>query len=131
MTVTATESDHTTAVLAVMETGGAVPYTVQDANRVVVLPPGYNVITLEPRAGGTFRQARSTRRGYRLAVESRGQTYDQAQAMREAADRALRGVELVIDGLPTTPLVFESGQPIDEDTRPGWYSGLLLLTYTH
>jgi hypothetical protein len=131
VTVLSAESSHEAAAIAVLESSGAVPYTVQDANRVSVPPPAYNVVTLEPRAGGTFRTGRTGRQGYRLAVEARGQTYEGARQMREAAHAALRGVELVVDGERTTPLEFEGGQPVDDDDKPGWYSGLLLYKYVY
>lgn len=131
MTALATESDHLDAVLVVLSDGDAVPFTVQTANRVTALPNAYSVVGLELRAGGTFRGGRTGRRGYRVAVQCRGRTEEQAQAIREAADAALRGVGLVVDGHRTTPIAFESGQPIDDDANPGWYSGLLLYTYAY
>jgi hypothetical protein len=49
-----------------LDAAGAVPYTIQEAKRVSVLPPAYTVVMLELRAGGTFRATATThRRGYR------------------------------------------------------------------
>lgn len=125
-----TESEHLAAVVDVMDTAGAVPYTLQDKKRVQVLPPAYSEVTIEPRAGGSFRMSATTSRcGYRISVVARGRTEDRAQSMRELTITALRGASLLVAGYHTTPVAFESGQPIDDDDEPGWYSGLLLFTY--
>ena len=132
MIVVATEQDHIDAVKAVLDDAGAVPYTVQDANRVSVLPPAYNSFTVEPRAGGVLRITATTdARGYRIAVQSCGKTYDEAVAMRIAADAALRGASLVVGSGMSTPIQFESAQPVDDQDRPGWYVGSQLYTYVH
>lgn len=132
MTVTVTESAHLDAVLAVLDAGDAEPYTVQQAKRVSVLPPAYNEVRLEPRAGGSFRLTATTDRiGYRIVVNALGDTYERAQAMREAAFTALRGASLVIGGVRSTPVSFEGGQPIDNEDadHPGYYAGQMLWTY--
>ena len=124
-----TEAAHIAAVLDALTDGDAVPYTIQQAKRVQVLPPAYNEVTVERRYGDSYRSCGSTsRRGYRIAVRSLGRTIEGALEMRQAVEAALEDQRLTVDGLPTTPIRFETAQQVDDD-EPGWFSGMSLWTY--
>ena len=125
------DTDHLDAILATLETAGAVPYTVQQVKRVSVLPPAYNEVTLLRRFGGAFRNTATTGTvGYRIVIHSFGRTHEGAFEMRELARTALERARLTINGKTTVPVLFESEDSIDDD-EPGWYSGPSSYTYTH
>lgn len=132
-----TEADHLAAVLAMLEAGGAVPYTIQDAKRVSVLPPAYNEVTLMRRYGGVFRQGMTRARGYRITVRACGRTHESAMEMRYLVRAVLEDSRLNLGGHTSTPIQFEDEEAIDDtetsrsNPQGGWYFGAALYTYVH
>lgn len=131
------EAEQMTAVMALLEAGGALPYTIQDAKRVSVLPPAYSEVVIMRRYGGVFRNGMTRARGYRVTVRACGRTYEQAVEMRRLAREALEDSRLTVDGRTTTPIQFEDEEAVDntETSRSGasveWYFGASLYTYVY
>lgn len=122
----ASEEQHAEAVKAALTALTAVPYDYDEIP--ATLPAYYNAITVERRYGGTGRgSGEIPTEAYRITAQSIAKTVSNAREMRRRA-RLLEGVVLTIDGTETTPIEFESADPIGPDD--GWYSGLLTLTYT-
>lgn len=129
--MTSLEEDHLAAVLTALADEFVVAYTPEQAKKVQALPPAYVRVTLDRRPGGVLRTARTTRRSYRIVLEALGKTEDKTREQRQRAEAALEGAELLIDGVYTTPLIFEPGSAIEPTDDKGWYSGLSSYTYAH
>jgi len=118
------EALHTVAVLTALGTPtrnfaiGKVP----DAR-----PAYYNEVSVTRRYGGNRRgDATPTTTLYRVFVRSVGQSVTNAMEMRRLAG-LLENASLTVVGEVTTPLDFETSEPVGLDD--GWYSGTLQLTY--
>lgn len=123
----ASEEQHAEAVKAALTALSAVPKDYDELDPAA-LPAYYNEVTVERRFGGTLRGSNeSPTEAYRITARSVAKTVSNAREMRRRAMQ-LEGTVLTIDGAETTPVEFESADPIGPDD--GWYSGLLTLTYT-
>jgi hypothetical protein len=128
------ESSHTDAVSDALEAAGAVPH---DLGKVPgskgnsgSIPPWYTELTVTRRFGGNPRvTTESGVQGYRITTRAVANSAANARNMRAKQHAALEEVVLVIDGEPTTPIKFESADPIAPDER--MFSGLTTWTYTH
>lgn len=121
----ATEKEHSTAVIAFLTTAAAAPYSLGTA--AASLPDFYTEVGVVRRFGGEQRLS-GVRDGelYRITARQVARLYPNAQNLR-AKSAALEGAVLTIGALTTTPIEFESADPIAEDD--GWYSGLQTWTY--
>lgn len=127
------EQEHFDAVVAALTAAQARPYDYD------TLPPtsvtAYTLVTVTDRFGGVQRATSQIgTRGVRVTVRAVGITADNAREMRKRADAALREQRLTVAGFTSTPIAFETSDPVAQDgdlrTTGVWYSGLSLYTYT-
>lgn len=119
------EQAHSDAVVALLTTLGALPYDLGD---IPATPPErYTEVTVTRRFGGEQRFS-GLRDGqlFRITARQVAKVYQNAQNLR-AKSAAIEGVTLTVGGQTTTPIEFESADPIGTDD--GWYSGLETWTY--
>lgn len=106
----------------------AAPMTLQEVkNFAGKLPDYYNEVTAVDMFGSATRL--STQRGtsgYRITVRSVARIESAALDMRARARAALEYAFLNVGSDKTTPVRFESADPVGEDD--GWWSGLMTLT---
>lgn len=128
-----TEQQHFDAVMAALTAAGARPYGYD------TVPPStvtaYTLVTVTDRFGGNPRMsAQIGTRGIRVTVRAVGITVKNAREMRDRADVALREQRITVGSHVSTPVQFESSDPVAQDgdvrTTGLWYSGLSLYTYT-
>lgn len=127
---------HATAVKAALDAAlGAgkaldydeVPGTNGNAGK---LPNIYVAVSIERRGGARVRATATTgRTGWRVAARCVGRTVDECRWALFKVATALNETQLTIDGLPTTPVQFETDQAPEWDD--GRYSALALYTYVH
>lgn len=127
------EQEHFNAVMAVLNAAQARPYDYDTLPASTVT--AYTLVTVTDRFGGVVRNdGRIGTRGVRVTVRAVGITADNAREMRRRADEALREQRLTVGGFTSTPIAFESSDPVAQDgdlrTTGVWYSGLSLYTYT-
>lgn len=121
---------HTAAVIAALNAGSpnANAYTLDDLKGLSTKPAAYTEVTVSHRYGAPNRAGGSTGRiAYRIATRYVAQFEVNAQRLRDLSDTALRFTHLSIGGDTTTPVQFESEDPIGDDD--GWFSGLTTWTY--
>lgn len=121
----ATERQHSDAVVDALNALGAAAYDLQD---VPGTPPAwYTEVTVSRRFGGEQRGS-GERDGTLWRITTRQVARRLGNAQNERAKSA--GLEyrvLIVDGATTTPIEFESADPIGPDD--GWFSGLETYTY--
>lgn len=123
-----TEEQQAAAVIAALMTANAAPYDLDDVKELATLPPQYTEVTVSRRYGGDERNTASTGRvGWRITTRAVAQTVSNAREMRNRAVAALLYKRLTVADDQTTPIQFESEEPIGVDD--GWYSGLCTWTY--
>jgi hypothetical protein len=120
-----TEQEHSDAVVAFLNTLGAVAYDLGDVPHP--LPDWYTEVTVTRRFGGEQRGS-GEREGrlWRITTRQVSKRLQAAQNLRAKLD-ALEGAVLTIGGETTTPVEFETADPIGPDD--GWWSGLETWTY--
>jgi len=121
----ATEKEHQAAVEALLTSLGAVPLAL---GAVPSTPPDwYTEVGVVRRYGGEQRMS-GLRDGqlYRITARQVAKMLPNAQNLR-AKSAGLEGAVLTIAGQTSTPIEFESADPIAEDD--GYYSGLETWTY--
>ena len=128
------ESSHTAAVTTALSTGGAVPHDLDkvpgSTGNPGTLPPYYTEVSVMRRFGGNPRvTTQSGVQGYRITTRAVANSAANARNMRSKQHAALEETVLVVDGEATTPIKFDSAEPIAEDE--GMYSGLTTWTYAH
>jgi hypothetical protein len=125
-----TDQEHHDAVFAALVATDARPYdygmTVSDAN--------YNLVTVSPRFGGELRVGGvGGTRAVRVTVLSVGKTAENVNEMRRRADLALREQTLTVAGFPSSPIQFETGDPVGPDGdlagAGAWFSAITSWTY--
>lgn len=121
----ATEEQHAAAVVAALNSAGAHAYDYDD---VPASPPDfYTQVAVSRRFGGTRRgSGEPVGQFYRILERAVANTVSNARNLRAKTD-ALEGTVLTIGGQTTTPIEFESAQPIGPDD--GWFSGARTWTY--
>ena len=92
------------------------------------LPPIYVTVHLTQRYVGRPSMGGATRgTGWRITTRVVGRTLDEARWARKRVHQALRDRHLVVAGVPTGRVRFETEDPIDLDD--GRYSGATTWTY--
>jgi hypothetical protein len=128
------ESSHLAAVRAALDSAGAAPH---DIGRVPgasgnpgQVPQWYTETSVVRRFGGNPRvDSRSSVQGYRITTRAVANSAANARNIRAKQHAALEDVALTVDGEQTTPIKFESADPIASDE--GMFSGLTTWTYAH
>jgi len=123
-----TEELQASAILAALNAQDAHAYDIDDLKALPAPPKNYTEVTVSRRYGGQDRLPGSTGRvGWRVTTRQVGATVTAARTLRQRAVTALLYQRLTIDGVLTTPIQFESEDPISEDDS--WFSGLVTWTY--
>lgn len=127
-----TEVEHAAAIRAYLDTalvGATVSWHAYDYDDVPdQLPANYAVISVTRRYADDFRFSYGRRLvGYRLSTLAVGITIDSTRWVRDRMTTALADRPLTLNGQPTTPVRFESENPIEWDD--GRYSGSTFWTY--
>ena len=117
------EEQHATAVIAALSELNAEPY---DLDEVPSDATSYNEVTVSRRVGGQVRGESPTTTLMRVTVRAVAKTVSNAREMRRRA-QLLEGTTVVVVGVSSTPIQFETAETIGEDD--GWYSGLSTYTY--
>jgi len=130
------EREHAEAIKALLSAALA-PFGVYEYGEVPgadgngdseLLPEVYATFTLERRFVPISRMvAAPTRSGWRLAVRPHGMTVNDAQLLASRIAGALDSARLVIGGMTSTPVQFESATAPQKDELR--YGGLSLWTY--
>jgi hypothetical protein len=123
-----TEEQHAAAVIARLNAGNAAAYDLDDLKALPAQPSIYTEVTVERRFGGDSSLGGTiARAGWRITTRTVAKTVSNAREMRNRARTQLVSARLTVDGKTTTPIRFESEDPIGDDD--GWYSGLTTWTY--
>lgn len=130
----ATAEQHATAVLAAINaklTALTVPLTAYELDDVPEpLPTAYAELTLSRRFGTATRlPGRQSRTGWRITTRAVAKGVTNARLVHEKTRQALEDARLDIGGVLTSPIQFETEEPVGDDD--GWFSGLISWTYTH
>lgn len=128
------ESTHTAAVSTALGTAGGAPYDLGkvpgSTGNTGTLPQWYTELSVTRRFGGNPRvTTESGVQGYRITTRAVANSAANARNMRAKQHAALEEAVLVIDGEATTPIKFESAEPIAPDD--GMFSGLTTWIYAH
>ena len=125
-----TEQEHFDAVVQVLTDADANPHDYDET----VTDDGYTLVSVSDRFGGTPRMSGDI--GIRLArvtLLAVGITADNVREIRQRFDSALREKRLTIAGRETTPIQFETSEPVGPDgdifTTGQWYSARSQYTY--
>ena len=125
-----TEQEHFNAVVQVLTDADANPHDYDET----VTDDGYTLVSVSDRFGGTPRMSGDI--GIRLArvtLLAVGITADNVREIRQRFDSALREKRLTIAGRETTPIQFETSEPVGPDgdifTTGQWYSARSQYTY--
>lgn len=126
---------HATAIHAAIKAALPASVNVYDYSTVPgsngntgTLPTSYVVVAVERRYNPNLRstaQAGST--GWRVSARCVSTTVTNVGLLMAAVSAALNEKRLIVGGLPTTPIQFESDQTPEYDS--GRYSGYSLWTY--
>lgn len=128
--MSATQEQHATAVLAALNAALAPKQAYEYDTLPTTRPAEYVEATVSRRFGGESRlSAQKGTTGWRVTTRAVAQTVSNARLLAQKATQALEDVSLTVDGKSTTPIQFETEDPIGPDD--GWYSGLVTWTYTH
>lgn len=124
-----TAQANATALLTVLTTALA-PRKVYELHQVPsTRPPNYVELSLSRRFGGEFKQSGDVgTTGYRVTLRAVAQV--SVMAAREDLEKcraALEFTSLAVGGSTTTPIQFETEDPVAADD--GWFSGLMSFTY--
>lgn len=121
----ATDQEVATAFIARLTALGAIPYDYDELPKP--LPDNFTTVTVSRRYGGVQRYS-GDRDGrlYRAAIRQVGKTVSNARNLRTKS-AGLEGVALTVGSAVTTPLEFETADPIGPDD--GWFSGLETWTF--
>lgn len=123
------EQEHFDAVEAALNVANARP---RDYNNTVT--EDCNLLAVADRFGGVRRMSSEIgTRSVRITVVAVGRTPDNAREMRRRHDK-LRGQRLTIGGRLSTPIEFESAEPVGPDGdllgTGSWFSAMSRYTYT-
>lgn len=133
MAVVTDEELHAAAVKAVIQavlnTGFSSPVKVLDLDDVGPLKPeDYVELTLTRRYGGVQRaDGYVGTAGWRIGTRVVSRTVTNARKLRKHVTTALENVNITVSGQKTTPVLFETEEPIGLDD--GYQSGLTSWTY--
>ena len=122
-----TEEEQATAIIAALNAAEANPFDYDDIDRDNP-PEQYTEVTVSRRYGGTDRNDSTTGRvGWRITTRAVATTVSNAREMRNRTVAALLYKRVTVGGELTTPIQFESEDPIAPDD--GMFSGLCTWTY--
>jgi hypothetical protein len=123
----ATDEEVAAAFIARLSALGASPFDYDDLAAAATKPDNYTEVTVSRRFGGEQRYS-GLRDGqlYRATARQVGKTVSNARNLR-AKSAGLEGVSLTVGSATTTPVEFESAEPIGPDD--GWFSGLETWTF--
>lgn len=130
----ATHKEHAAAVLAVVEaklSALTIPWHAYDLDDIPATRPDTYVEVMVSRrfieAGRmTGKQSRT---GWRITARAVAKKTGNARTVHKKVTEALEDVRLNVGGVLTSPIQFETEDPVVEDD--GWFSGLTSWTYTH
>ena len=126
-----TEDQHATAVLAALNavlTTGRKAYDSDTLRAMAALPADYVEVTVSRRFGGEERNdGYIGTEGYRITTRVVGKFVANGRDMRDKVRTALAFKMLTVGSLTTTPIAFETEDPIGDDE--GRWSGLTAWTY--
>ena len=121
-----TEEEQAAAVIAALNAAGAFAFDVDEMPGK--LPAQFTQVTISQRFGGNPRQTtRSGVTGWRITTRQVGKSVSNARELRKRTHQALEQAVLAVAGETSTPVAFETADPIGADD--GWYSGLETWTY--
>lgn len=125
-----TEQQHFDAVRAVLDAAGARPYDYDESP----IEADYTRMTVTDRYGGVPHM--SGQIGVRLAritVLAVGSKASNVREIRRRADAALREQSIAVGSHKTTPIQFETAEPVSPDggelSTGSWYSAASTYTY--
>lgn len=123
-----TAQENATAVLAALN-ASLTPKVAYDYDEVPAeRPDNYVEISVSRRFGGEPRlTGRKGSTGWRVTTRAVSRYVSDARLMQEKCRTALEYVRLTVGGETTTPIDFESEDPVGPDD--GWFSGLITWTY--
>jgi hypothetical protein len=130
------EELHAAAVIAACNTvlTPRAAYDLDTLHKMPTKPPQYVEVSVTRRYidGGVIGTEKSIV-GARLVTRYVADTITNARVLRSDCRAALESATLTIEGVPTTPLQFETALPIYPDSPPEveGYSGLDSWTYCH
>lgn len=125
------EQQHFDAVLAALAAANARPYDYDDKPSET----SYSLVSVGDRFGGVMRvTGRTGTRSVRVTVRAVAKTPDAAREIRRRADTALREQRVTVGGYISTPIQFETAEPVGPDgdaaISGSWFSALSSYTYT-
>lgn len=121
------EQDHFDAVHAFLTAAGAAPFEL--SKLPATLPQHFTVITVSRMFAGTNRVGSLVgTNSYRITERSVARNDVSARELRRLGS-ALEGAVLTIGDLTSTPVQFETADPIAPDDEKPWVSGLRMWTY--
>lgn len=120
-----TEAEALAAVLALLNTGGTIAYTIGDLQKMgTAVPQEYVEVGLSRMFGGqALNDGRTATTGYRITTRAVALKEPNAREMARRATTRLEGSRVG----DSTPVAFESADTIGPDD--GWFSGLTLWTF--
>lgn len=125
------DQEHSDAVEAALTAVDARPHGYGEP----VSEADYTLFAVTPRFGGEERAGGVVgTRGYRITILSVGRFASDVNEMRRRGDLALREQMLTVAGFTTSPIQFESSNPVAPDGEPDslgqWLSAQSSYTYT-
>ena len=125
------EDEHALAVLAALNAvlpTGRKAYDSDTLRALATLPTDYVEVTVSRRFGGEERGGGYIgTEPYRITTRVVGKTISNARVLRDKVRTALAFNTVTVGALTTTPVAFETEDPIGDDE--GLWSGLTLWTY--
>lgn len=128
-----TAAQHAAAVIAALNVqlaaAGATAYDIDALRKMTATPKNYVEVTVSRRFGSEPRSvARYSATGWRVTTRWVSATsIANARNLEARGHAALEGAVLAVDGRTSTPVQFETAEPIADDE--GWWSGLTAWTY--
>ena len=126
-----TETEHATAVLAALNAvlpTGRKAYDSDDLRRLATLPTDYVEVTVSRRFGGEERaNGYIGTEPYRITTRVVAKEIPNARLLRDKVRTALAFNTVTVGSLTTTPVAFETEDPIGDDE--GLWSGVTSWTY--
>jgi hypothetical protein len=128
-----TEQEHHDAVVLALTDAAAAPYDYHE--KVPRDVTGYTLVGVTDRFGGNLRLTGQVGvRAVRVTCRYVGLTPDNVREIRSRGESALREQSIAVGAHESTPIQFETAEPIDEDgsvaSGQKWYSALSAYTYT-
>jgi hypothetical protein len=121
------EELHAAAYIAALNTNLAGSATAYDYDEIpATLPNRYVEVTVSRRYGGEMRGEKPTTNLFRATTRVVAKSVSDARELRRRVS-LIEGTYLTVGGVNTTPIQFETDEPIGPDD--GYYSGLTQWTW--